>query len=219
MKKIFLSLFLFLFAANIFAQYKLDTVKYIEETSKYSITINYPKMYDAVNPDYERDFNLQMDEIFKLVKSNYEEIVSEITDADVIPYDLYQGFYVQYVDNDFISILFYDYQFTGGAHGLTYLTSYNYDFAKRKPRTLNDVFKGDYLKAISDYCIKDLKEMGLDDDEWIQEGASPKYENYSVYNFLKDGVLITFSHYQVGPYAIGNPQVFIPFSALESYMK
>ncbi len=219
MKKIIFFTFALLISANIFAQYKIDTVVYSRETDTYSITIRYPKMYDAVKMEYQKDFNLQIEEMVKEKKRYYEQLVKEMPEDIISPYSLYYSFDIKYYDKDFISILFYSYEFTGGAHGITVLYSYNYDFYQRKIITLDDMFFGDYLDEISRFCIEDLKKAGLEDEEWIKEGAAPKPENFTVYNFLKDGILFTFPHYQVGPYAIGTPEVFMPFDYLKKYMK
>ncbi len=219
MKKI-IFLFLIFVAANVFAQYKIDTVAYfVEKTDKYSIEVYIPKMYDAVNQEYAKDFNLQMEEMAKERKKYYQRMVKEITDDDIMPYQFHYSFEIVYSERDFISILFYSYEYLGGAHGITPLYSYNYDFYLRKIITLDDLFYGNYLKEISRICIDELKNMNISDDDWISEGASPKPENYSVYNFLEDGVVITFSQYQVGPYAIGTPQVYIELDRLKKYLK
>lgn len=219
MKKI-IFIFLIFVTAKVFAQYKIDTVAYfVEKTDNYSIEIYIPKMCDAVNKGYANDFNLQMEEMANKRKNYYKRMIKDITDNDIMPYVFYYSFQVFYSERDFISILFYSYEYMGGAHGLTLLNSYNYDFHLRKIITLDDIFFGNYLEEISRICIEELKNMNISDDDWISEGASPKPENYSVYNFLKDGVVITFSQYQVGPYAIGTPQVYIEFDQLKKYLK
>ncbi|MBU4292583.1 MAG: DUF4163 domain-containing protein, partial [Actinobacteria bacterium] len=59
----------------------------------------------------------------------------------------------------YASILFSFYYYTGGAHGNTTTSSYNYDFENKKKIELEDLFEEnfDYLKFISDYCIKDIR--------------------------------------------------------------
>jgi len=44
--------------------------------------------------------------------------------------------------------------------------------------------------------------------EMINSGTEPKEENFSVFTFTRDRkVKIYFAQYQVGPYAIGMPEV------------
>lgn len=219
MKKIFILVFSIFITAQLFSQYKIDTVKFTKETANYTIQVYYPKMYDAENKNYQKDFNLQMEEMAKEKIRYYQDIVKEIPEDNNIPYDLFSVFEVLYYEKDFISILFYDYEFTGGAHGITYLYSYNYDLYQRKIITFDDIFFGDYLKEISKFCIEELTKRDISEEEWIYEGAAPTPENYSIYNFLKDGILISFSEYQVGPYAIGIQQVYIEFANLKKYIK
>jgi len=47
------------------------------------------------------------------------------------------------------------------------------------------------------------------------EGAEPKPENYQVWNFDFDNLLITFEQYQVMPYSAGPQTMTIPYYRLK----
>src|SRR5262249_30472423 len=82
---------------------------------------------------------------------------------------------------------------------------------------LADLFQpnSNYLKVISDYCIKEIKKLDVSDDEWIRNGAGPKLENYDSWNVTPEGLQITFDAYQVASYAAGPQEVTVPYSLLK----
>jgi hypothetical protein len=52
----------------------------------------------------------------------------------------------------------------------------------------------------------------------VIRGAGPLEKNFSVFNITKDGLLITFTTYQVASYADGPQEVFIPYRELKDYL-
>jgi hypothetical protein len=128
---------------------------------------------------------------------------------------------VWFRSDDVISIRFDGYEYyAGAAHPLTFFYSAVYDLKNNKPVKLSDMFMGNYLKVISDYCIEDLVKQKNEysdnpDISWVQEGASPKDSNYTVFNITENSLLVTFPVYQVASYAEGPKEVYVPFSVLK----
>lgn len=134
-----------------------------------------------------------------------------------IGYDVVMG------NNDFVSLLFSDYAYMGGAHGMTTYSPVNYDLKNNRELQLADIFEPNsgYLKTISEYSIADLKKRvgDMSDDEWIGKGAGAEMENYSNWNLTKKGLMITFEPYQVAAYAAGPQTVIIPYNRLKDILK
>ncbi|HYT50322.1 MAG TPA: RsiV family protein, partial [Pyrinomonadaceae bacterium] len=114
----------------------------------------------------------------------------------------------------------------GAAHGNSMTVVLNYDVKNGKKLTLADLFnpKSNYLKTISDYCIKELKERAKKDDSMIfadqlASGAGPHADNYRAWAITKKGLWITFDPYQVAAYAAGPQYVLVPYSALKDIIK
>lgn len=126
------------------------------------------------------------------------------------------------VVNDFITVKFALSEYTeGAAHPLTLLYTINYNYETDKVLELEDILSkksSNWLKQISEYCIEVLYKKSQDgrdfysDLEWIKNGAGENAENFSAFQVEKDGVLVTFQQYQVGPYASGMPSIKVPFS-------
>ena len=96
---------------------------------------------------------------------------------------------------------------------------------------LQDIFDDatDYLDVISQYCITDLhkqqpmrfhdpaerhEQLKVRQDEWILSGAAPNASNYRNLALVKCGLKVFFDEYQVGSYAEGRYEVFIPAHSL-----
>ncbi|MDQ4122332.1 MAG: DUF3298 and DUF4163 domain-containing protein [Acidobacteriota bacterium] len=134
------------------------------------------------------------------------------------------NYFVEYADEDLISINFINSLFTGGAHPNHYYSMLTYDLKNGKEIKLADLFKpgAKYLDRIAEYSIADLRSrtdesgesLGLATDIWA-EGAAPTAENYEGWNLTKKGLMITFDPYQVGPYAAGPQTVIVPFAKLK----
>ncbi len=104
----------------------------------------------------------------------------------------------------------------GAAHPHTRSRTVNYDLEAGNELTLDQLFLpgSDYLKAISNYCIADLKTRPIDFTA-NSAGADPTVENYGSWNVTPGGLLITFDEYQVAAYALGPQLVTVPYSVLQ----
>jgi uncharacterized protein DUF3298/peptidoglycan-N-acetylmuramic acid deacetylase PdaC-like protein len=131
------------------------------------------------------------------------------------------SYVVKHSDKNLISIIYQENTFTGGAHGNSASTTFNYDLDRGEVLSLADLFNSNsnYLKVISDYCIAELRERKIGQDDWIREGAGAEMKNYERWNIVPEGLLITFDTYQVAAYVEGPQVALIPFSKLKGIIK
>lgn len=185
------------------------------------IDVNYPLIKNIQDISEQQKFNQYIGDIIKTEVNTFKEMV----DTSFLPYPEMRSSFdidysVLYQENDFLSILFYTYAFTGGAHGMPYVFNINYDFIAKEDVKLSDVFKGSYLEILSNSSRTQLIENGFDDDEWLREGTSAvKPENFSAWGFNGKEIVIIFQAYQVGPYAIGMPEVSIPIEKFKGFIR
>lgn len=204
--------------------------KNINETNsakRFEISAGYPQIagVDAsaagkFNELAKRHVTEQVDE--------FRKAMMEVTAEDLkylpkgVNYSLDIRYDVMLANDRIISVNFGRSEYTGGAHPNHYSSTLNFDLKSGQEVKLEDLFKSgsNYLKAISDYSIKDLKKRASDmtDDEWLAEGAGPKADNFSSWNLTKKGVLITFDPYQVAAYAAGPQEVLIPYSVIKEML-
>jgi hypothetical protein len=152
-----------------------------------------------------------------------EEFMKEVTAGDYddrLPYEFYVNYEVSYSGINFVSVVLYLYYYEGGAHGSSVAYSFNYDLDYNRNVKLSDLFEGNYLEIISDFCKAELmKDSENADADWVNEGAAPKAENYETFTLNEEGLIIHFQQYQVLPYVAGAPDVFIPEKVLKNVVR
>lgn len=156
----------------------------------------------------------------KEYKKEYENVLSKSNNDYVkYQYEVYIEYKVTYNRNNIISIPIQKYKFTGGAHGMTYLDSYNYNLVNGKRLNLSDMFKDnvDYKKIINDYIYS---EINKNPDLYFQgsDGFTGIRDNQPFY-IESDGVVIYFDLYEIAPYYVGIPKFKMSFRQFLKYFK
>jgi hypothetical protein len=233
MKYILILFVCFVFAFNSFAQsYKIERkeIKKENKKPKWELELIYSEL--GGNPGAGQDgYNRLIKQLMNAEKDTFAVWMKDWEVSKDAPkdmgsyYDVWDTIWT--LDQKLVSTQFsVESYFLGAAHPNHDSYSVNYDLEQGKEIKLNDLFTGDYLKFLSDYCIKEvLKQQREFDstltkpDETLLEGAGPKEENFKVFNFLAEGFQITFPTYQVGSYAEGPHDVLIPYALLKDYVK
>lgn len=187
------------------------TVKLAKKTATLDLSVEYPQFGKAAIDKDIRDF------IGVTVKNFGPGEKSEHwRDTLNISYKV-----SQYQDKT-ISVRFYIYTFTGGAHGSEDPNFRTYSLKTEKRLSYNDIFKSDYQylttlwrnaepQVVAAYKARELT-MDKYELDWIREGASPKADNYRNFYLDNRGVVIYFGQYQVAPYAYGTLEVPVKYS-------
>ena len=225
MKKYYITFILFtFFTANSFASnYKL-VQKEIKETNKefnYTISVVYHQMEGYKDYSVQEGFNKY---IYDMVNKSVKDFKRDMKGWPAI--DTFQSEFdvadtIFFQNDNVISIRFDGYEYySGSAHPTTFFISANYNLTENEQIQFSDLFTGNYLKTISEYCVQDLirqKNEYTDnpDISWIKSGAGPKLDNYEVFNILDSSLLVTFAVYQVASYAEGPKEVNIPYIQLD----
>ena len=75
------------------------------------------------------------------------------------------------------------------------------------------------LSTLSEYLLKEKKNLLYDDVKMVKTGLTPTIENFSLLIFLEDNLQIIFPPYQVGPWSSGAISIKIPYLSIENYLK
>lgn len=138
------------------------------------------------------------------------------------PMTLYVRYETEGFSEDFLSLNFTVYTYSGGAHGMTYFETMTFYLAKEIQISLFDVFLPDaaFLEVISPMAIAALTEQlgDMADAEWIANGAGPQLENYQNWMLTPDALVFIFEAYQVAAYAAGPQTVTIPLADLQDIL-
>ncbi len=198
------------------------------KTKRFDIDVEYPQLEGANSPSVG-NFNqlVKMRAMAGVAGFRKDMLAMSAADLKILPSGtnnyLDIGYGIEWANDDQISVLFTNSDFTGGVHPNYNFTVLNYDLKNSREITFAEIFKpkAKYLKFISDYSIdvlkKRFKENG--DDETIKSGAAAKAENFKSWNLVKKGLMITFDPYQVASYAEGSQTVIIPYSKLSQILQ
>lgn len=158
--------------------------------------------------------------------------ISEFPKNNEEKFYFFSDFEVVQSNSSFISVIIHYGGYSGGAHGYENKVSFAYDLKNKKKIELIDLFAGDanYLQMLSekskvyfqDLLNQKIKEVFTEEDDknaiqdyvsnytaMIENGTKPIKENFSVFSFSKDKIIIYFGQYQVGPYSDGAQQLEI----------
>jgi len=199
--------------------------KIVNNTAPFKIDIAYPKIagIDYFNRKVKTAIDKEIND-FKTNSLANDQAVKEVDPESYAKYPREYSLNIGYdkgqTDNKILSAMLNVYTFEGGAHGASYFIPINYNLETKKDIVLSDVFAGqtDYLKKISDFCIKDLtKQMiasgaiEMSDTSWIERGAGPTEENFQFFLINQDNTItFYFPQYQVAAGAAGDFKVTMP---------
>ncbi len=197
--------------------------KITDETKPFKIDITYPAISG------QEKFNAEVETIIQADLAEFKKISLEndqaMKDTDPKGYAEFPREYyyeVTYtkgeIDENVVSVVLNIQNYTGGAHGAHYFRSINWDVKNNREITLKELYPNqpNYLQTISATAKADLKAQiknrlsGVEDGGWIDDGAAPTEENFSVFLVNKESITFYFPEYQVAAYALGDFQVTIP---------
>jgi len=206
---------------------KLIDKRIFEENMEenYIIDISYPEFQSAVAGEGDESINtiVYEDEILSIINDFKNEISSYKESNFDSNYFLAIDYSVAMYDENAISICFDIYPYLGGAHGMLYYSTINFDPEKIKTVEIGELFKEgyDYYSVISEYCRDSLamqvSDMGFEPDmNLLKNGTDPgNKENFRNFLATPRGLMVKFLPYQVAPYAVGGLSVTIPYSEFE----
>lgn len=139
-------------------------------------------------------------------------------------YGIYENVRLKRSDSTVVSFLEYHGDYLGGAHGNYGYSGATFDVESGRELALADILsdaEGFYQAAV-DYAVEDLgKSYG--------DGLFPDYKEYVEKTFDADrsvcwylnaaGIVLVYSPYEIGPYAMGEAEVLLPYDRFGSFMK
>jgi hypothetical protein len=191
--------------------------------SNFVMKIEYPQIKKYDNENIREIINK---EIKSKILKKVEEFSKDLAEWEIADFnkDFVSGMYCEYNTSNtknIFSIIFYiDHYFSGSAHPNHNSLTMNFDLSNGKLINFENIFdnKNDYLKIFSDYCInyfKNSKDGEYYTDEWLQEGAGPKIENFKSFNIKPDGLFITFDPYCINSYAAGYQTILVNYENIK----
>jgi len=202
---------------------RLIDKRFFEENpeEKYLIDVSYPQFQSAAAGGLDDSINkiIYEEKVLSTI-TDFKDEISSYQDEDLsLNYFLTIDYSVVMYDENGISVCLDVYPYLGGAHGMLYFETINFDLEKMSLVELEELFAAgyDYLDMISEYCREDLakqiNDRGFEPDmQWLEAGTDPDYAaNFTNFLITPSGLIIKFLAYQVAPYAAGDFAVNIPY--------
>ncbi|UFJ39285.1 DUF3298 and DUF4163 domain-containing protein [Brevibacillus humidisoli] len=135
-------------------------------------------------------------------------------------YTLDLNYEVKYNQHNWLSIVFYDYVYTGGAHGITNASSYTFSLTDGKLYGLKDLFREgtSYVETINREIKKQIEQKVQDGELYLLSPFASIDEDQEFY-LTDDALVIYFQVYEYTPYAAGIPEFSIPMKQLSNMLQ
>ena len=191
---------------------------------KMNDTIYYPQLYGMANVDIQNQINTTFKNHAVGLLNYYNEIISwgiEAEDPMLEYYTVDSEYEIKYHQNNRLSIVSFDYEYTGGVHGLYWYTAHNFDLNTGELLQLPELFleHTNYSMVINNEIKKQINILKQTDDYWELEPFYSIDQNTPNFYLTPIGIGIYFSLYEYTPYAYGIPEFIIPYSVFGGILK
>lgn len=194
-----------------------------ESTVHLNVDINIPVIEGIKNKDVEKQINFKLEnrsiEFLKDVKLLQKEYKEQSEKYGEVPqaFEARSEFKIRYNKNNILSMPIIYYQYTGGAHGIYFQKTFNFDTNLEKEIKIGDLFKEDfnYKKIIND---KIAETIAKNENSFFKDRFKGIDDSTDFY--LSQGELVIyFQLYDIASYASGIPEFKIPYSLIEKGLK
>lgn len=127
-------------------------------------------------------------------------------------------------DSSVVSFRLYYSDYTGGAHGMYTYSGKTFDAKTGELLELSDILTDaeGFYKEVTPYIAAKLHEKYGDNlFAEYQDYVAGTFDGDRSLNWYLDaaGIVIAYTPYEVGPYAMGSPEVTLPYAEFGAYMK
>ncbi len=184
------------------------------------ISMNFQPFLDKLNSFYRtRALMYERSNIMNLYQMAMVEYEYSVSNGFPIrQFEAFVDYQVTYNQNCAISLYFDQYEYAGGAHGLTIRSSDTWNLIKSKKIELNDVFV--YRNGLRDYLVETIisqieEENKQGNNNYFEDYRKLVNENLKLNNFYltPEGVVLYFQEYDIAPYASGLTTFLIPYAS------
>jgi len=189
-----------------------------EYVNRYDVM--YPIFSNMKDSEFEKALNDKFQADFLEIKAFADEMYDDQMNNDdgylwTAAYD--STFTVATDSENLLSLVEDSYNYTGGAHGMPYMTGINIDFKNSKLLTIQDILKED-IDAEQRLIDRLIAIMGENEEEFEYVEKPEELLEYSFY--FKDGnLMIFYPPYHLSSYARGFVFFEIPLTELTELLK
>ena len=195
------------------------TIKTVKETSgddKIDITLQYPQIDGLKDQKIENQINGIFQQAAAAAKA---EGLKNLASDDYVTggnkYETYFDYRVKYNQNNLLSVILLNYQYTGGAHGGTFQKGYTFDLQTGKQYEIKDLFreKSNYISLFNNIVKDGIKSRELPDLTPFVSIADNQ-----AYYLDNSGISVYFQQYEYFPYAAGIQSFTADYSQIKELL-
>ncbi len=198
----------------------ISTEEIKDSKDNLELTLKLPSLNGMKDETLQQDINNRFRSTFKqrqtemMAEREEMEKEAEQYQFELNPFALATDYMVTYNNHGLLSLYIDQYEYTGGAHGMTYRRPYNIDLKDGSDIKLADVFKPDSnYKVVIDKAIQ--AEIAKNPEGYFEsEMGFQGIGDDQFFTLQPGGITIYFQLYDIAPYAFGIPEFKIPFSQL-----
>ena len=195
----------------------------IPEKKKIEKKINNFVINEMLIPIFDGNVVNSFDDLVNSFFNEYHQFKTDISDS-------YQEWFIErsgtvkFYNDDFISLVFSEYTYLGGAHPNSYTMFTVLDLNNGNKITLEDIFIDGYkpiLNKIAEEELRKLNELGEyeDLDEagfWFDDNKFSINDNFALSD---EGLTFYYNNYEITAYAYGPTKLIVPLARIINLIK
>lgn len=202
----------------------INTVQISSENAALKTMVQYPVIEGLEYKQIQDELNLLFKKIADAAvqegKENADLLAPYVSKNPNMPgqCETYLNYQIKYNRNNYLSLIFQNYQYAGGAHGNTVQSGYTFSLENGRKYTLKDLFKSesDYITILSDTVKEQLVKREL--TEALFRPFERISEDQGCY-LSNNGLVVYFQQYEILPYASGIQEFTADYNLLTDLLK
>lgn len=112
--------------------------------------------------------------------------------------------------------------YLGGAHGSSSQVYYNFDLKKQKQVSLDELIQPKQKAKLDAFAYEAFKKWVVDSkltDNVAEYEQAWKFKLSNNFYLGKQGLILQYEEYEIGPYVVGLPRLTLPYEQLKTILK
>lgn len=212
-------------ATNTIKMVTVEEKKFNSQEGKVTYTLNVPQIGNALI------LNNNIEDYVEGFKKSIAQAAADINfEGASSDYSLNINYDLVRKDSQIVVIKMSAYEFTGGAHGNPSFAFFQYDIQQERMIGEEEIFTDrknkELFALVQDALLKKpeytYQDGGTKKSMFFASESSQEFQEALVGSgniaFAEDGVLFKYGAYAIGPYAIGEPEVVLPYNQIEKFL-
>lgn len=158
-------------------------------------------------------------DLIKLIEENYHNMIASAKEGSSIGYD--EDMYSEFIGqrNHIATFSMENYSYSGGAHGMHYLSYINVDLNKKEEIRLNDLISSGNQEKLKKVLWKNYSNERLNEKGEYNGFANPKEFRISEeFYFNNLGIIFVYPPYELGSYSEGYVQILVSWEEINELL-